>query len=99
MQIYWVTELDQTWKRQTENLTKAYYQRFLLATSLNASGCAYELTLDIFSVVEEDRGMAMEEERERAAGLFTELNIHNHFDWVENNNFIPQHESMGFVKS
>lgn len=44
-----------------------------------------------------DGGMAMEEERELTAGLFTELNIHNQFDWVENNNQIPQHKSIGFV--
>lgn len=48
---------------------------------------------------EADGGMAMEEEREQAADLFTELNIHKQSDWVENNNFIPQHKSMGFVKS
>lgn len=44
-----------------------------------------------------DRGMTKEEEREQTAGLFTELNIHNQFDWVQNNNWIPQHKSIGFV--
>lgn len=44
-----------------------------------------------------ERGMAIEDEREQTVGLFTELNIHNHFDWVEINNWIPQHKSIEFV--
>lgn len=39
----------------------------------------------------------MEEEREPTADLFTELNIHNQSDWVEDKNWIPQHKSIGFV--
>lgn len=31
-----------------------------------------------------DKGMAMEEAKDWTAGFFTELNIHNQFDWVQN---------------
>ena len=40
----------------------------------------------------------MEEEREQTAGLFTELNIHNQFDWVENTTGSPSTSPQGLSK-